>query len=105
VWSFFAPRGAVMDTRGNAGAAARGTGSASRGATTVAASVAEPLGQGRQGASRGIAKATEGCKQNRHEDMGLLISCALAHTAQAPVHHLEGRGLAVREQEEPSSFR
>ena len=50
---------------------------------------AEPLGQGSQGAGRGIAKGAQRRQQHGQEDMNPLIGFALAHAEQAPLHHLE----------------
>ena len=78
-----APLGAVMGTRGDvstmAGAAVRGTGSSAKGATTVAASAAEPLRQGRQRAGGGIAEAAERREEGGQEDVDPLVGFALAH--------------------------
>jgi hypothetical protein len=90
------PLGAVMRPRGDGGAVTRATGASSRGAPrgpASAASAAEPLRQGRQGASRGIAQGAARRQECREEHVHAWIRCALAHAKPAPVHHLEGRGL------------
>jgi hypothetical protein len=40
---------------------------------------AKPLGQGGQGAGRGIAQGTEGRQQHREEDMNPLVGFPLHH--------------------------
>jgi hypothetical protein len=61
---------------------------------------AEPLRQGRQGASRGIAKGAERRQECGEEHVHPLIRFALAHAKQAPLHHLEGRGFQGDQNEE-----
>ena len=66
---------------------------------------AEPLGQGRQGAGGGIAEGAQRRQQRGQEDVNPLIGFALAHAEQASLHHLEGVGLQVGEDEEQPIFR
>src|SRR6266700_1686530 len=79
------PLGAVMGKRGEAGAGARGTGSSSRGATTVAASASETP-------SRCIAEGAQRREEGGEQDMNPLIRFALAHAEQASLHDLERIG-------------
>jgi hypothetical protein len=68
--------------------ATTGTGSSASGTTTVAAPASatqSPLGQGRQGASRGIAEGTQRREQHRQEDVNPLIGFAVIHVEQAPL--------------------
>ena len=102
----------IMGKRGDAGvaagSAATGAGSSASRTTTVAASASEtpePLGQGRQGAGRGIAEGTQCGQQYGQEDVNPLIRFALAHAAQAALDHLEAVRLQVGEQEEQPVFR
>ena len=71
-----APFRSVMGKRGEADAAAgpvtTGTGTSSRGATTVAASAAKPPCESGQGAGRGIAEGAQCCQQHREEDVNPL---------------------------------
>jgi hypothetical protein len=48
---------------------------------------------------------TQRGQQRGQEDVPPLLDCALVHTAQAPVHHLERRDLGVGEQGEQAVFR
>ncbi len=61
---------------------------------------AEPLGQGGQGAGRGIAEGA----QRGQENMDPLMRFALDHPEQAPVHHLEGVGLEGGEKKQEPIF-
>jgi hypothetical protein len=63
------------------------------------------LRQGRQRTGGGIAEGVQGGLQRGQEDMNPLIRFALAHAAQAPLHHLERIGLQVGEQKEQPIFR
>jgi hypothetical protein len=65
----------------------------------------EPLGQGGQRASGGIAEGAQRREEGGEEDVNPLIRFALAHAEQAPLDHLEGIGLEVGEQEEQPIFR
>src|SRR5262249_27087066 len=65
----------------------------------------EPLREGREGASRGIAEGTERRQQRGQEDVNPLVRFALAHAEQAPVYHLEGIGFEGDQDEEQSIFR
>src|SRR5712691_12035898 len=60
----------------------------------------EPLGQCGEGAGGGIAKGAQRREEGGEEDVDPLIGLALAHTEQAPVHHLKAVCLQVGEQEE-----
>ena len=66
---------------------------------------AEALGQGPQGTGGGIAEGAQGREQGGEEDVNPLIGLALAHAEQASLHHLEGVGLQIREDEEQPIFR
>jgi hypothetical protein len=50
---------------------------------------AEPLGEGRQRASGGIAKGAQRRQQDREEDMHPLVGFALPHAEQTSLDHLE----------------
>jgi len=97
----------VMGKRGEAGAAAEtgatGAGSSSSGTTPVAASASET--PRRSGNGRGIAQGAQGREQHGQEHVNPLIRFTLAHPEQAPLHHLERRGLQIRKDEEQSIFR
>jgi hypothetical protein len=66
---------------------------------------AEPLREGAEGTGGGIAEGAERRQQHREEDMDPLVGLALAHAEQASVHHLEGIGLEVDQNEEQAIFR
>jgi hypothetical protein len=53
---------------------------------------AEPLRQSGEGAGRGIAEGASRRQEWRKEHVNPLIRFALAHTKQAPLHHLERIG-------------
>src|SRR5713101_1925990 len=65
---------------------------------------AEALGEGRQGAGGGIAEGAERRQECREEPVNPLIRFALAHAKQAPLHHLEGIGFQVDQNEEQPIF-
>src|SRR6266446_5245934 len=50
---------------------------------------AKSLGQGREGAGRGIAQGTQGREQRGEQDVNPLVGFALAHAEQAPLDYLE----------------
>ena len=66
---------------------------------------AEPLGQSREGAGRGIAEGAQRRQQRRQEDMTPLIRFALDHPEQAPMDNLECIGFQVDQDEEQPIFR
>jgi hypothetical protein len=66
---------------------------------------AKPLRQGGEGAGGGIAEDTQRCEEDGEEDVNSLIRCALAHTKQTPLHHLERIGVEINEDEEQPIFR
>jgi hypothetical protein len=65
----------------------------------------EPLGQGREGAGRGIATGAPRREEGGEQGMNPLMGFALAHAEQASLHDLERRGFEGGEDEEPASFR
>jgi hypothetical protein len=98
-----APFRPVMGQRGEAGAGLGG-GLRQRGTPDGCLSrrAAEPLGQGGQRAGRGRAAGAPRGQQRGPEPVAPLLGLALAHADQAPMHHLQRRGLEVGEQaEEP----
>ena len=66
---------------------------------------AESLGQGRQGAGRGITESAERREEGGEKDVHPLMGFALAHAKQAPLYHLERVGFARDQEEEPPLFR
>jgi hypothetical protein len=63
------------------------------------------LGEGGEGAGRGIAEGAEGTQQRRQEDVNPLMGLALPYAEQTALHHLERRGFEVGEQEKEPIFR
>src|SRR5262249_31483367 len=101
----------IMGTRGDSGvatgAATTGADSSSNEPTTEAASASEtPSCWARTVRERvgSIAEGAQGRQQCGQQDVNPLVRFALAHAAQAALHHLEAVGLQVREQEEQPVF-